>query len=70
MDQDEKKAPETPAEVDDLNVNPISDEDLETVAGGTAGNCTGCWVTFCCTTFSGKAEDEGADGEVAQTRDA
>jgi hypothetical protein len=56
MDQDEKKAPESSAEIEDLNINPISDEDLETVAGGSG--CSACGVTFCCSTFEGE-EDGG-----------
>lgn len=58
MDQNEKK-PEAPAEIEDLNVNPISDEDLETVAGGSAA-CSGCGITICCSTFSDSPEDSEA----------
>ena len=43
-------------EVEDLAVNPIADEDLESVAGGRASSCTnGCNATGCCTTL-GEAE--------------
>jgi hypothetical protein len=56
MDQDEKKAPETPAEIEDLNIDPISDEDLDTVAGGATA-CTVCGWTGCCTTFGADEEE-------------
>lgn len=39
-------------ELEDLNVTPIEDEDLESVAGGARNledGCTGCGGTGCCT---------------------
>ena len=63
MDQDEKKAPESSAEIEDLNINPISDEDLETVAGGSASACSACGITFCCSTFDG--DEDSGDGNVS-----
>lgn len=42
---DEKKDQST--EIDNLNIEPLSDEDLDSVAGGMMDSCS------CCTTNSG-----------------
>lgn len=45
---DKKKA----VEFENLNVEPLSDDDLDTVAGGAAaadGDCSNCWWCSDCT---------------------
>ncbi len=43
------------AEVDNVEIAPLSDEDLDSASGGAAidsaldGDCTGCGNTGCCT---------------------
>jgi hypothetical protein len=38
------------AEIDNLNIEPLSDEDLDSVAGGaTAGSCSCCETQSGCT---------------------
>jgi hypothetical protein len=45
---DEKK--DQSAEIDNLNIEPLSDEDLDSVAGGaTAGSCSCCETASGCT---------------------
>ena len=46
-------------EVENVEIAPLSDEDLDAVSGGASeldGDCTGCVTTGCCTT--------GSDAEV------
>jgi hypothetical protein len=39
-----------PAEIDELSIEPLSDEDLESVAGGAAeGSCSCCGSNSGCT---------------------
>jgi hypothetical protein len=38
-----------PAEIEDVEIAPLSDDDLESVAGGLAAGCT-CEVTECTVT--------------------
>jgi hypothetical protein len=44
---DEKKS--NSAEIDNLNIEPLSDEDLESVAGGLEGSCSCCETSSGCT---------------------
>lgn len=48
MREDEKH------EKEDVEIDPLSDEDLESVPGGAA-DCSGCCGTGCCTSSDGDA---------------
>jgi len=49
---------ESPAEIEELDIHPLSDEDLESVAGGAAqASCSCCDTTSHCTGVTGEAEE-------------
>jgi hypothetical protein len=46
---DETRDKDKPAEIEEVEISPLSDEDLEAVPGGYSDECISCITTGCCT---------------------
>jgi hypothetical protein len=61
MDEKDKDLTQVPAKIEDVEIAPLSDDDLESVAGGEAAECT-CFFTFCRNTGCTFGDDDGEEG--------
>lgn len=59
----EKDKDQKPAEIEDVEIAPLSDDDLESASGGEADGCT-CIFTFCNRTGCTYDDDDGEAPEA------